>query len=309
MIPAIPLNAVVDLAAVILVSGAVFWLQCRYRFLQYLFFLRLPILHASILVLLPLALLTRAFGNLFVTTPLQLVSVAFMLVISTWAVTTAWGLVFVGAAPRFRLKFQQPDFGQEQDWDRDPRPNRLHGVFGTAARRAYFVPLLLSAPTLIASAWQSSAPWWQAALAAAAGIGFAFVLREVALWLGRGFGRWLYRPQTSLPAARALNLRLRVREAPYRLSESRVGRSLLSAFTGGYAVLSDDDPAASGTPLEESASSFSHWRAVALAVMALSVYIAGAFVLNPARSGFFVEHTPALAYVLLVVTLLGLVLP
>jgi hypothetical protein len=40
----------------------------------------------------------------------------------------------------------------------------------------------------------------------------------------------------------------------------------------------------------------------------LTVYIVGAFVLDPIHRGLLVEQTPALAYVLLVVTLLGLVL-
>ncbi len=129
-------DTVLELAKIALLAAAFAYLQQRYRLTQYLFFLRLPLMHVLVLVLLPLAVRTRAFGNLFVLTPPQLAVVAFLLIVSTSAATYASGLLFVGAAPRFRLRFEQPDVGEAKDRDDNPPPNKLITLLAGRKRQA-----------------------------------------------------------------------------------------------------------------------------------------------------------------------------
>ena len=140
-------------------------------------------------------------------------------------------------------------------------------------------------------------------------MGLAVGSRELSLWAGHRFRRWLYTSRMSVPATRFLDLRRRIRQAAYRLSETTIGRAIGPGFSTGYSNLSSDDPATTSTPREESENAFSHWRATCFVVLALVAYVVGAFVLDPSGTNRFVEHTPALAYILLVVTVLGLVLP
>jgi hypothetical protein len=284
-------------------------IQRRYRLLQYLFWLRFPLLHAAVLLLLPLAVRSRAFGNLFVLTPVQLGIVAFLTMLSTWAVIQASGLVFVGAASRFRLRFRQPDLPEPKDWDADPPPNRLPGLLWSDRARAYVVAALVAMPILIvAFLWSPGSPG-ENAIGIAIGIGMSVALRELTVMAGRGLRRWFYRPQPAVPSSRLLKLRPWIRDGAYRFSESLVGRILARPFLTGYSTLSSTDAPTIGMPSDESRGAFSHWRAASLFILVLVVYAIGAWALNPTRDNFLARETPALAYLLLVVTLFGLLGP
>ena len=296
--------------AVSLLVAIVAYLQNRYRFLQYAFFLRAPIVLALVILLLPLAVYSRAFGNLFVLSREELGVVAFMLIVSSLAVVYAAGLIFVGAAPRFRLRARQPDVNQEAGWDERPRANKLGGVFDLSLRRSYLVLLVLSLPILVTSfLYSTEATGWDKVVAIALGTGAAIGARELALWVGHRLRRWFYVPQPSIPASQVFKLRRRLRQAAYRISDTKIGRLVAAAFRQGYSDLSTDDPNSRSTPGEETESTFSHWRALCFAVLALFIYAIGGYVLSPDQSNVFVVNTPALAYVLLVLTLAALIVP
>ena len=301
---------VVEFAIISIGAAVLAALQFRYRFFQYLFFLRTPLVHAAILmVLLPLAVFTRAFATLFVITPTQLAVVTFLLIFSTWAVGYAWGVVFVGAGPRFKLKFHQPDLHQENGWDTETPPNNLMGLLATERRRAYVLPIVLGAPIVAICWWRSPGTWLQKALAIGVGIAAAVAARELSVRGQERFRRWLHAPEPSVPAARLLNLRRSLLQSVYRLGHTALGGAFKWAFASGYADLADDQRKNNPTPVQERPAAFSHWRAAAFAVLALLVYVAGAFALDPSQRYWLIEQTPALAYALMVVTLLGLVLP
>jgi len=283
-------------------------LQFRFRFLQYSFFLRMPLLHTLILMLLPFAV-SGPFHNLFVVTPVELGAIVMMLMINAWAVTYSWGLLFVGAAPRFRLKFLQPDFGKEANWDSRVRPNKLMALLATERRRAYVVPIVLGAPIVVTCIIESPSPWYIMVFAIFAGFVVAAALREASVKATARFLAWLYKAQRALPAVRPIDSRRRLREFAYRFSETWIGRVFLSAFANGYSYLSDEDPEGTSTPLQEKDGQFSHARAVAFIVLAVIIYAIGGVLLNPSRTNIVLTHTPALVYLLLVLTILGLLLP
>ena len=304
-----PLEArIVVLAALAVLVLLVTVLQSRYRFAQYAFFLRLPLLHTLVLLLLPLAVKTP-FHNLFVVTPLQFAAIVFMLVINAWAVTYAWGLVFVGAAPRFGLKFRQPDFGQERDWDKkDVLPNRILALIATENRRTYGIPIVLSAPVVVWCIRESGLLWWQNAVAIGAGFALAVASRELSLRIEESFRRWLYKREIAVPAAQLFPVRKWIRDFAYRASDWWIGRAFVSALSNGYSNLSDDGSAAP-TPVQERDSPFSHWRAAAFVALAFVLYVVAGFALDPAKATWFFERMPALVYLLLILTILGLLLP
>jgi hypothetical protein len=304
------LDNIVEILIISIAMAILVRLQFRYRFLQYVFFLRAPLTHAAILLLLPLAVRTTAFAPLFVVTPTQLAIVTFLLILSTWAVTSAWGLVFVGAAPRFRLKFHQPDLNHEQTWDVEAPPNTLMGLLATERRRAYILPILLGAPIVAVCVWRSPGSGPLKALAIGGGVAAAVAARELTVWCQERFQRWLHAPEPSMPASRLLNLRRWLLESIYRFGDTALGGAFKWAFASGYADLADDRRMKENpTPLQERPAAFSHWRAAAFAVLALLVYVAGWFVLDPSQRHWLIDQTPALAYVLMVVTLFGLTLP
>lgn len=305
-----PLDTLIQTLIVTLLVAIVGYLQHRYRFLQYAFFLRAPIALALAILLLPLAVYSRAFGNLFVLTREELGVVAFMLIVSSLAVVYSVGLIFVGAAPRFRLRARQPDENQEACWDERPRANKLGGLFDLTLRRSYLVLLALSLPILVVSFRSSTeAMGWDKAVAIALGIGAAIGARELAIWVGRSLRRWFYAPQRSVPSSQVFKLRRRIRQAGYRISDTRIGRVVAAPFLSGFSNLSSDDPRSTSIPGEETESTFSHWRAACFAVLALIIYAIGGYVLSPDRTNIFVLYTPALAYVLLVLMLAALVVP
>jgi hypothetical protein len=291
------------------VVGAVVRLQRRYRFLQYLFFLRAPIAHALLLVLLPLAV-TGPFHNFFVVTPPQLVVIVLLLIVNAWAVTYTWGLLFVGSAPRFSLRFHQPDIDQEKGWDTDPRPNRIMAILATERRRAYLVPIILGTPVVVTCLNYSVTPWQWKALAIVSGCLLAVIVREGSSWMVNRFRRWFYAPEASYPPSHWLDIRRYIRSWTNRVKDGWIGRALVSAFASGYSDLSSDDPRRSPIPAQEKDPPFSHWRAAALFLLALAIYVLGAFALEPSlEPNIVADNTPAMAYVLLVLILVGLLLP
>ena len=307
------LKLLIEAAMISLLIGVGAYLQHRHRFLQYTFFLRVPLLLALLLLLLPLAVYSRAFGNLFVMTSTQLGVVAFLVVFATLAIIYSGGLIFVGAAPRFRLRFQQPDGKQATGWDNEPLlANQLNSLFDLERRRGYVVPLLLGLPILATSFVKSKDEGpWRNALAIVIGLGLAIGACELAMWVGRRFRRWLSAPQRSVPTSQVFKIRQRIRQFGYRFSDTAIGRVIAQPFASGYSNLSSQAPATTGTPAQESKGTYSHWKALCFTVLGLIVYVTGAFVLSPDRGDLdiVVASTPALAYVLLVVMLFGLILP
>src|SRR5258706_84921 len=86
--------------------------QPRYHFLQYLYFLRFEAGGALLLVLLPalawVDALRPLLGNLFVLHPLQIFPVAFLSVLSAWAISQTFALHYFSASVRTSLARPKP---------------------------------------------------------------------------------------------------------------------------------------------------------------------------------------------------------
>src|SRR5262245_32099607 len=124
-------SVVLELLAIVALLGLLVYLQRRHRVLQYVVFLRFPLIHALFLLLLFLAKDTRAFGTLFVLDAPELAAVAFLVVFSSWAAMYTAALIFIGAAPRFGLRFDEPDDAvakeKKEAWDLHPPANTVPG--------------------------------------------------------------------------------------------------------------------------------------------------------------------------------------
>ncbi|MGC4081533.1 MAG: hypothetical protein QM736_05295 [Vicinamibacterales bacterium] len=287
-------------------------LQRRYRIVQYAFLLRVPLLHALVLLALPLAYVTRAFKTLFVLdAPSIVIAVPLVLFSAMTAVYTAH-LLFVAAPVRFSLRWDQPPSPTRRHWDDAPRPNvPLVGQFA----RTYVWPLVLAAPTLgivlYASHPHDTAKNVSAAQvtalnvgAALAGVLIAWTVRAIAVAAGRRLYAWILSPMRSVPTTQVIKLRHRIAARLYRWMGGPIGRAVSPPDPR---VRSSDDVVAAAAGDGEPGPVVS--GAVGYAGLALLVYVAGAWMLSPLRTDPLVSHTPALAYLALVTIVFGLLLP
>ncbi|MFV8755233.1 hypothetical protein ACNOYE_32185 [Nannocystaceae bacterium ST9] len=274
----------VDLLATFAVIGVLLglvWAQRRFRALQYLFLLRYPLTIGVIGVGLPLVSsygpAANLLDNLYV---LDHWFAALWLGIATaWLFAVVWltgELIFRAGDERFGIAF-----ARSQD-DASERANDrwLEGRLGPGSRRLATVAVFVIAtsPMLVVLGLRSTAPGVCVTLAA---IGVALVVAGV-VWEGQ-----------RRPLARVTEqLRVFARLQRVRPRLARIfTRARASELLRGY-----DDVRG-------------HQVALVLFGVTTTAYLAGALLLPPWRTNGVVEHFPAIGYVLVLLTLFGLILP
>jgi hypothetical protein len=267
-------------ALVIVLLVALLWAQPRFRVLQYLFFLRFPLLLGALAIMFPVI---SSYGpaagmldNLYV---IDHWFAALMLGIATaWLFAVVWlcgELIFRGADERFRLKFARAD-------DSGDKANEqwLDAKLGARARRRGTVVLFVLAglPMWIVLALRSTDPGLHVSVAA---LGFALVVAGMTRESKQ-------RPLMAVadPLESFKRLEQRIPSLQRRLEDWRT-RDLLR----GYGDV--------------------RGHQVALLVFGVTAlaYIAGAFLLPPWQAQGLFQKYPAICYVMTMLTLTALVLP
>jgi hypothetical protein len=268
---------------VMLLLIALAWAQLHVRALQYLFFLRFPVLLGSIGVALPVISsygpLAGLLDNLYVLD--HWFSALWLGVATTWLFAVVWlsgELIFRASDERFGIAFARrwPGEGDdEREWAND---RWLDARIQPSRRRGATVAMFLIAalPMLIVLGLRSESPVICVSMAL---LGHVLVVAAM-IWEGE-----------RRPLA-AIGQRL-------RLERPRAFAKLLSRFVG----------ARTSELLRGYDDVRGHQVALVLLGSTALFYGFGAFALRPWQTHWLAQHFPAIGYVLVLLTLIALVLP
>lgn len=262
--------------------------QRNHHLFQYLFFLRFPLIAAAVLVLFPYAATQWAPSlllNLFAVDRWGLLLVTLLATFASWAVMYASTLIAENGRRWFVLGWKKrPDeaergggaAGPESAGRRSRRHPAIRRLLAFFKGHPSFPFALLALPLVATAVRQSPLPAREGALWALAGFAAAWGL--LGLWRLTIHSR----PVSLLKAPGNL--------API-LEGSAIGRRIIREYLG------------------PKASTFTHTRAFVLFSLTLVVYLLGRELLDPAAPHYWTDSVPALAYLLLLLILLGWFLP
>jgi hypothetical protein len=265
---------------VIVILVGLLWAQPRFRLLQYLFFLRYPLVLGSLAVGLPVV---SSYGpaagmldNLYVIE--HWFAALWLGTATAWLFAVVWlcgELIFRGGDERFRLEFARNEDGGDQANDR-----WLHAKLGTRARRwgTVLVFMLAGLPMWIVLAMRSTSPGLHVSLAA---LGYVLVVAGMTRESKQ-------RPLMAVADPLAPFVRLQ-QKAPWLQRQLESWR--ISDALRGYGDVRG------------------HQVAALLFNVTALAYIAGAVLLPPWQAPELTQKFPAIVYVLMMLTLAAMVLP
>lgn len=288
------------LLAVVVV--AISLLQRRRHLTQYMFFMRIPILIALTLLLLPFASITvfeRFMGNMFVVQWRGMLIITWLAIFCSWMVMYHIGLLYGYIARRYELAF----FKQK------PIPPYENDPPDWFTRKWLFWPKRLVLSSLLAGSMVGVALWKSSDKlenfgGVIGGIVLAVVLRSLTMRSFRGLKAMWGRSTDYLESSSHVEAVAKAMKMP----EMQKFVAQTVEETGALKKVRDVTRRVQSN-LGESYSGFTPGRTVAFAALALVVYALGYRYLDPTALNRIAAYTPALAYVLLITLVIGAILP
>jgi len=265
-------------------------LQQRTFFIQYVFFLRFPILIGLFMVIFPFFAgedNPKIIQNWFDIDFVGLTIATWLSILLAWAVMYAAAVLYVHVPSRNDLLFLRSEHEKKKRGEAaiQPMPNWL---------KRYRFPIfsVLATPIWIAC-WRGSVAlsWLEKLSAIVMGVVLAHLFAVGTTWV-RGW--YTSRQQASLqtmPKPRTTRMNPKVQQALESARKTVLTDDGLSSLWKGYQQEHDDV--------------FTRTRALSFLGLAAVMYVFGFFLVRPDQRTFLTESVPAIAYVLMLLMLLA----